>query len=213
MTIFAEVPYRDCPWCGTKNVAMTVCWSNGCVPGTSAYRSWTTLTCPRCAGAILVELEVGGGVSPGHPIQTMANVREILAIPRSEDTGQSIRHLPDDVAEFFAGAQRVLDAGVPDAAAVQLRKTLEAAAAHKEVKEKSLYASVEKLIELGFITKDFAKLLDHVRKIGNLGAHYTDDRIGLQEVQRSMRFTTQVLRNLFEVPGELSELGLDSPAP
>lgn len=159
-------------------------------------------------------IESKGG-TPGQPIDTNSTVHEVRVLPKNDEVNQTVRHLPDDVAEFFTGAQRVLDAGVPGATAVQLRKTLEAAAAHKDVNEKTLYASVEKLIDSGFITRDFAQLLDHVRKIGNLGAHYTDEQIGEDEIQRAMRFTTQVLRNLFEVPGELSELNgiVTTPSP
>jgi hypothetical protein len=39
-----------------------------------------------------------------------------------------------------------LRAGVPDAAAVQLRRTLEAAAARMDVSERTLVASIQKLI-------------------------------------------------------------------
>jgi hypothetical protein len=39
-------------------------------------------------------------------------------------------HLPTDVGEYYGDAIKVLRAGVPDAAAVQLRRTLEAAASH-----------------------------------------------------------------------------------
>jgi len=193
---------------------MDLRWSDRFVTGTSVSRSWALMTCPRCAGATLIEIELDiPSGPPGHGIPESEGVHEVNVLPRNDEVNQTVRHLPDDVAEFFNGAQRVLVAGVPDAAAVQLRKTLEAAAAHKEVKEKTLYASVEKLIELNFITKDFAQLLNHVRKIGNLGAHYTDEKIGQAEVLRAMRFTTQVLRNLFEVPGELSELNEETPIP
>lgn len=209
MTKFDEVRYRNCPWCGTKNVAMNTEWSDRYVRTPSVTRSWAALTCPRCAGAVLLELMVLPDSTTGTEIADYAEVVELNVIPSDGGALRTVKHLPENVQRFYDDAQRVLDAGVPDAAAVQLRKTLEAAAAHRNVKEKSLYASVEKLIENGYITKDFSKLLDHVRKIGNLGAHYNDEKIDVDEVNRAMRFTTQVLRNLFEVPGELDEL--DSP--
>jgi hypothetical protein len=52
----------------------------------------------------------------------------------------------------------------------------------------------------------------HIRKIGNQGAHYTDVQLTAPEVERSLRFTTQVFRNLFEVPGELEELEAEERA-
>ncbi|GAB2524062.1 hypothetical protein GCM10026982_58510 [Nocardiopsis aegyptia] len=99
-----------------------------------------------------------------------------------------------------------MGAGVPDGAAVQLRRTLEAAASHHDVSERNLVQSIEKLIDKGLVTRDFGEVLQHIRKIGNMGAHATDERLGEEEVERALRFTVQVLKNLFEVPGELEEL-------
>lgn len=175
-------------------------------------RPWVLLSCPRCAGVIALDVEVvggigaNGGISPGHTIQ------EKGSLPEDDHQRHRVEHLPEDVGRYFSDAQRVIDAGVPDAAAVQLRRTLEAAAAHKGVTEKTLVKSVEKLIDEGHITTDFAGVLHHVRKVGNIGAHHTDERLDEAEVQRALRFTTQVLRNLFEVPGELAELEAEAPA-
>jgi hypothetical protein len=52
-------------------------------------------------------------------------------------------------------------------------------------------------------TTDFAKVLDHVRVVGNVGAHASDEHVDEQAARRALRFTTQVLRNLFEIPEEL----------
>lgn len=202
-TTYADSSFRDCGWCGVRDVAMNRVWSEGTVRSARTSRTWAVLTCPRCAGATLVEYLF---VSASGPIGTTTRVEQIRSLPEFEGVAVDVAHLPDDVASFYSDARRVMDAGVPDAAAVQLRKTLEAAAAAKGVNEKSLYSSVEKLIAEGHITQDFAGLLDHVRKIGNIGAHATSDRLDPTEVARAMRFTTQVLRNLFEVPGELALL-------
>jgi hypothetical protein len=50
-------------------------------------------------------------------------------------------------------------------------------------------------------------VLDHVRKLGNVGAHASDEIVD----EASLRFTTQVLRDLFEVPAELEKPGPESP--
>lgn len=127
-------------------------------------------------------------------------------MPESAQNRYQIDHLPDDVQRFFDDALRVMDAGVPDAAAVQLRRTLEAAAAKKDIQKQRLVDAVQEMIKQGLVTKDFGEVLTHVRKLGNLGAHYSDEKLTEAEVQRALRFTTQVLRNLFEVPGELAQL-------
>ncbi|MEU7283670.1 MULTISPECIES: DUF4145 domain-containing protein [Actinomycetes] len=127
-------------------------------------------------------------------------------VPKGPDAEAVINHLPEDVERYYSDAIRVLGVGVPDAAAVQLRRTLEAAAAHFSIKEKVLMRSIEKLISDGHVTQSFGPVLHHIRAIGNVGAHASDERVDHEMAQRALRFTTQLLRNLFEVPGELEAL-------
>lgn len=158
---------------------------------------WAFLFCPRCGKPTVVRY------SDNHVgiLETFPDV----------PSGTDVRHLPDDVATYYADAKRVLDAGVPDAAAVQLRRTLEAAARHNGISEGPLVRRIKGLIEAGKITTDFGALLHHVRQVGNIGAHDTDERLDEPTVQRAFRFTTQVLRNLFEIPAELRELEREAP--
>jgi hypothetical protein len=83
--------------------------------------------------------------------------RVIMNLPEDERVGAQVNHLPDDVARFYRDAQRVLDAGVWDATAVQLRKTLEAAAAHFGISDGPLVGRIKKLIEQGLITAGFGR--------------------------------------------------------
>ena len=103
--------------------------------------------------------------------------------------------------------------GVPDAAAVQLRKTLKAAAAHYEATKGTLVTRIEKLIEDGHVTKAFGHALHHIRQVGNIGAHHTDELLDEDAAQRALRFTTALLRDLFEVPAELARLQEEAPPP
>lgn len=119
------------------------------------------------------------------------------------DREVDVRHLPENVEHYYREAIRALDAGSPESAAVQLRRTLEAAAAHFGMSQSNLLNRVRGLIAEGLVTKQFGQVLHHVRKLGNLGAHATDERIGEHEARQALRFTTQVLRNLFEIPTEL----------
>ncbi len=205
---FGELSYRDCGYCHTVSVSMNLLYSNRHIrDARGAENAVAVYSCPRCGGVTLVKLAMGAGTTwQGDPIIPSAEVVPLQVTPSSDDFGLSVKHLPPDVQRFFEDAQRGLMAGLPDAAAVALRKTLEAAAAKKGIDDGTLFARVKKLIAEGYITTDFGAVLDHVRKIGNLGAHYTDTPLDVAEVERSLRFTTQVLRNLFEVPGELAEL-------
>jgi len=80
-----------------------------------------------------------------------------------------------------------------------------------DIAERTLVASVERLIEKNLITAQFGGVVHHVRKVGNLGAHATDERVTQEEAERAIRFTTQVLRNLFEIPAELARLQAEAP--
>jgi hypothetical protein len=130
-----------------------------------------------------------------------AMVKQI--IPADEHTKAEVKHVPEKVAKFYEDARRVMDAGVPDAAAVQLRKTLEAAAACYGIDDGPLVSRIQELMALGLITLQFGDVLDQVRKVGNVGAHASDEVVDQPTVERAFRFTTQVLRNLFEIPAEL----------
>ncbi len=199
-----DMAFRDCPWCGLRHGQMNVLSTNTTVPAAATRRSrtWAFMTCPACGGAIAVETS-----SP----QETSN-HEIGVVPE-EIRVIDVDHLPEDVARYYGDARRVLLAGVPDAAAVQLRRTLEAAAAHFEVKAFPLASAIKKLTDKGLITKQFSEVFDHVRSVGNIGAHATDARLEHAEVDRALRFTTQVLRNLFEIPAQLAALSPDdSPA-
>src|SRR5919199_6929459 len=99
-----------------------------------------------------------------------------------------------------------MDASLPDAAAVQLRRTLEAPSAHFGQPQEPLVRRVQGLIHNGLITNPFGEVLHEVRRLGNLGAHATDERVDEAEASRALRFTTQVLRNLFEIPIELRQI-------
>lgn len=192
--------FRTCPWCGVQYAQMQVHSTNleAKVPGRAA-RHWAFMTCPACGGGVMVE----------HNSPSVSPPIELLASPESNDVLSSVEHLPPDVAEYFDGAIRVLRAGVPAASAVQLRRTLEAAAAHHGFSTGTLVKRIKSMIEAGLVTASFGDVLHHVRTIGNQGAHATDEQLSEDQVQQALKFTIQLLRNVFEVPAELAALTQD----
>lgn len=192
---------RTCGYCGLKRAQFHEVITDRQYKAMSPNRTicQSVLQCPDCGRLTIVETNTVG-VSPP---------REITSYPTDADVGHTVRHLPEDVEQYFSDARRVLDAGVPDAAAVQLRRTLEAAAAHFKVRERNLVSSIEKLVSEGLVTKQFGDALDHIRSVGNLGAHATDQRVGDDDARRVLNFTTLLLRNLFEVPAELASAASD----
>ncbi len=198
MAYIDEFNYRDCPWCKTKSVAFVkIQNTTRFTDSKGATREWTWLRCPRCAGVISIDTK--HGINPAALAQVIPESRNEL----------DVEHLPANVEEYYLNAIKALDAGIPSSAAVELRRTLEAAAKHQEVEAKTLVAAVKKLVEKGFITKSFEDALSHVRKIGNQGAHASDVSLSENDVRMALSFTTQVLRNLFEVPESLKLLQED----
>jgi hypothetical protein len=190
-----EFSFRDCPWCGARDSQFRpITLNSKAGRADRGERTWSLLACPRCAGVVVIETN---DPSEGPPA--------IRSIVPEHESGADVEHLPAEVERHYQSARRVLAAGEPDLAAVSLRRTLEEAASQRGIHERVLVASVEKMLEQGLITTEFRSVLDHVRRLGNVGAHAGSPPLDATEVSIAMRFTTQVLRNLFEIPAVLAE--------
>src|SRR4051794_28226065 len=131
-----DMAYRDCPWCGLRDAQMRFQGNMSAVTATnSKQRDYATVSCPRCAGLVVLEVEVGA-----------TTVIDTMPAPGAE---ARVEHLPPDVERYYRDAIKILDAGVPSGAAVQLRRTLEAAAAHRGVTSGALVARIRGLIKQG----------------------------------------------------------------
>jgi len=190
-----EFNYRDCPWCKTKNIAFVkIANTHRVTDSKGSVREWTWLSCPRCAGVI--SIETSHNITPARFVQVIPDKKDDI----------EVEHLPEDVKQYYQNAITALNAGIASSAAVELRRTLEAAAKTQDVEERTLVKAVEKLVEKGLITTSFSTVLSHVRKIGNQGAHASDVQLSEDEVRLALSFTTQMLRNLFEVPQNLKRI-------
>jgi hypothetical protein len=188
--------FRDCPWCGLRDAQFHLLVTEASAKRRGAEaRFWSLANCPRCGGVVTFETR-----GPNDASGTL-----LCTFPET-DSEVRVEHLPEDVEGYYRDAIRVLEAGVPDAAAVQLRRTLEAAAAHFGITSGALVKRIEKLIDEGLITRGFGDVLTHIRLVGNVGAHAGDEKVDDATARRALRFTTQVLRNLFEIPEELKSI-------
>lgn len=197
--------FRDCPWCSANDVQMNTPVAPFKTGGTrdTDVRMWQVLSCPRCAGLTVLE------VNPEDDWDSVISV-----LPRDEDLSADIEALPNDVASYLADAVKVMRVGVPDAAAVQLRRTLEAATMAKGANpKKRLVEQVKELIDAGHVTKVFEPALGYIRKVGNVGAHASSERLTQPEVAQALAFTTLLLRNLFELPAQVEALEAQAPPP
>ena len=121
MSFGQELTFRDCPWCGLRDTHMNT-------PPTRRQGDAPKQGPPTMVGRQLPTLWGAVLLETNSENETPPRIRQ--AFPEDERVGTQVEHLPPDVGRFYSDAQRVLDAGVPDASAVQLRKTLEAAAGH-----------------------------------------------------------------------------------
>jgi len=195
--------FRDCPWCGLRDTELRKISTFGTPRPDGGIEVYTLCSCPRCAKPI----------SFHHNGQNESPPELFGVIPEDGEESRPVQNLPENVERYYLDARRVLDAGVPDAAAVQLRRTLEAAAAKFGHEERQLVKRVEGLIDDGLITKGFGDVLHLVRKVGNLGAHATDERVDEDTARAVLGLTTQILRNLFEIPHVLEALTAEAPPP
>jgi hypothetical protein len=198
MAFDGQWAFRTCGYCGLKRAQMNIVLAHHQAIRPDGKSLWhTLLQCPDCAHITMIQ--------HNGPTAKPSDNKILEVYPGDADRALDVKHLPESVRQYYLDAKRVLDAGVPDAAAVQLRRTLEAAVAEfPAAKQKTLMRSIEKLIEDGLVTKQFGQALHHIRSVGNVGAHATDERVDDPTAERALEFTTQLLRNLFEVPGELS---------
>lgn len=164
-------------------------------------RQVLVLSCPDCARITVVEF-----LSTGGP------AFELSAMPTPEDPSE-VAHLPARVEKYYRSAQRAMRADLPSSAAVELRRTLEAAADEFDTAEEGaarrpqpLVRRIQRLIQDGHVTAVFGEVLHLVRSVGNLGAHASDEDVDSETAEKMLMFTTQLLRNLFEVPAEIALL-------
>jgi hypothetical protein len=92
--------FRDCPWCGVRDLQMQHLSSNltanrrGSTP-----RYWSVISCPRCGGAILIEH------SPPNDPQA-----ELLKVVPEQVVDVRVEQLPDAVRKYYEDALAVLEA-------------------------------------------------------------------------------------------------------
>jgi hypothetical protein len=196
-----ELRFRDCPWCGLRDADFRLLNANVNSPRPGGITEfWSFLACPRCGKVVALRTNPANQSPP----------RVEFVVPEGPRI-LSIDHLPANVELHYKNAVRALDAGLPDSAAVELGRALEAAAVHFGVNQGALGTRIKTLIDKGLVTKPFGDVMAHVRELRNIGAHASSVGVDEAAVRRALNFTTQVLRNLFEIPGELRAIEKEAP--
>jgi len=206
MSFHMSMAVRSCGYCGLQRAQMHVLLQDQSAVALNGLDRWhSVVQCPDCAGITVIE----------HTDDKMGGDLAFRSYPADRESELEVGHLPDEVGRFYGNAQRALSTGLPDSTAVELRRTIEAAAAHFGVKERVLADSIKELTKRGLVTKPFSDVLTHIRLVGNQGAHVADVPVPAEAAEQTLRFTTQLLRNLFEIPAELKQISAanDDTAP
>lgn len=122
--------------------------------------------------------------------------------------------VPTSIAEVFREAVKALHADCPRAAAVMARRTLEAITVDKGETSGRLVDRLRNLTTKGILVQALADWAKEVRLVGNAGAHFDPmDTVSKTDAQQLVSFTRELLKYLYELPGELARrrAGASSP--
>jgi hypothetical protein len=154
-------------------------------------RSGSATSCPR-------------GISPG-----LISYRGVhwWPPPSSADLDDSI---PASLRDAYAEAMRALGARAPRAAAVMLRRTVEAlvrdrgGADAQEAMNRGLAAALRVMADAHALDVNLADWAKEMRLAGNVGAHYDPiDDVDAAEAEDLARLTRQLLHYVYELPAKL----------
>ncbi len=181
---------RTCPYCSATPTPFQERAGFDTTGPQGHNRRWYAASCLACGGVAVFEGDGTGNLIAMHP----------------ETTGDwTVMHVPSAVAQIWDEAVRVYKVGAYASAVVACGRALEAAADERAVKGKTLQQRIETMRSEGLITTEFRDAMDYVRLIRNVGAH-AGQEVSPESAEGTMRFTQQMLRLLFEVPGELGHL-------
>jgi hypothetical protein len=117
--------------------------------------------------------------------------------------------LPDAVKSSLEEAISCLAAGCYRAAAIMVRRTLEALCEDHAVEGPNLKSKITALGNLVVLPNALVEGIDHLRLLGNDAAHLESkafDTIGQAELEVAIRFTKVVLRAVYQYAGLVDEL-------
>ena len=105
--------------------------------------------------------------------------------------------IPDVVRSPAEEADRCFNAGAYSACAVMCGRALEGICMHYEAESKTLDQGLQELRNKDIIDKRLHQWGDELRKVRNLGAHATTERIGSEDAQDVLDFLRAIIDYVF----------------
>ncbi|HEY1691713.1 MAG TPA: DUF4145 domain-containing protein [Polyangiaceae bacterium] len=126
--------------------------------------------------------------------------RQRLFPPRLEGRRRLMFDLPDDIEAIYTETYWALCAGSPILAGIGIRAILETVCRKKGAKTGKLVKRIEKLVDLGVLSKNDAKALHRLRDLGNEAAHRVK-QLDSASLGVAMNVVEHLLRQVYYVDG------------
>jgi hypothetical protein len=101
---------------------------------------------------------------------------------------------------------KCMAAGAWLAAAVMVRRTLEAIAREFDPSAKNLFSGLHAMKAKGLISEELSQWGDALRFIGNLGAHPTDEEVSQADAQDAMEFLKAIVETIYDLCPKFKEM-------
>ena len=107
--------------------------------------------------------------------------------------------VPEALRDEFSEARKCFDAKAYRATVVMVRRTLEGTCKDQGSNKKTLASSLVELKDQGKIDGMLAEWANHLRVIGNIGAHFTDKSVSAQDAEDALDFAEALIDHLYDL--------------
>jgi hypothetical protein len=117
--------------------------------------------------------------------------------------GNTVEHLPSDIASLYAEARNCLSVAAPTASVLACRKLLMNVAVSQGADEgKNFTEYVTYLSDKGYVPPNASGWVDHIRKKGNEATHKIP-QVSQADAQDLITFLEMILKLVFEFPNRV----------
>ncbi len=169
-------------------------------PDSGPPEEYTLASCERCSTVALYFRE-----DMGDDTGFEADEYYRLWPPHDRHIGYP---LPEIVRQSYEEAVRCEAAKAYLAAAVMVRRALEAITKEFEPSSKTLYAGIKAMSTKGMISQELADWGDQLRVIGNQGAHASAEVIDQQTAAEAIDFLQAMLEILYDLRPKFEKMRL-----
>ncbi len=156
-------------------------------------RSWEVFECVTCSKPTLIEDDM---------VLNDADLPEGNRIVLYPSVDTPLTNLPGKIEKAYAAAIKVKNIE-PNACAVLVGRTLEAACNHEQAQGTTLAQKLNHLAQNGRIPNTLAEMARQLKELRNLGAHDAEDEVTEQDVPIILDFLEAILEYLYVAPAKV----------